>query len=103
MSVAFAVQMKGLGLISEVLRLSSLPDVVFVAGVEGISGSDSSTPMSAGSGEQTPLPAFHFSIGPIDPHALKNSCNKLPRSGLHILSFQLSLGFGNARAGQRFL
>jgi hypothetical protein len=38
-----------------------------------------------------PLPAIHFSIGPIDSRCLENSCNTLPRSSLHILRLQLSL------------
>jgi hypothetical protein len=38
-----------------------------------------------------PLSDFHFSIGPIDSRCFENSCNRLPRSGLLLLSFPLSL------------
>jgi hypothetical protein len=34
---------------------------------------------------------FTFHIGSIDSRCLENSCNTLPRSGLHVLSVQLSL------------
>ena len=50
--------------------------------------------MSAGGGGQMPFQAFHCSIGTIDFRCLENSGNTLRRSGLYILSFQLSLELG---------
>jgi hypothetical protein len=42
-----------------------------------------------------PLPALPFNIGSIDfPMLSKNSCNKLPRSGLHLLCRQLGPELG---------
>jgi hypothetical protein len=46
--------------------------------VEGITGRNSSAPMSAGSGGQVPLPVFHFSIGPI--HSLLETVGRHPFS-----------------------
>ncbi len=47
------------------------------------------------------LPAFHFSIGPIDSRCLENSCNKLPRSGLLFSRCQLSLELDRRQIAER--